>query len=32
MTTVALRGIPSEDDNYVQRFNRAIGQGRECVR
>jgi len=32
MTTVALRGIFSEDENYVQRFNRVIGQGRECVR
>lgn len=32
MTTVALRGIFSEDENYVQRFNHAIGQGRECVR
>jgi GTP cyclohydrolase IA len=32
MTTVALRGIFSEDENYVQRFNRAIGQGRECMR
>lgn len=27
MTTVALRGIFSEDESYVQRFNRAIGQG-----
>jgi len=32
MTTVALRGIFSDDENYVQRFNRAIGQGRECMR
>ena len=32
MTTVALRGIFSEDENYVQRFNRAIGQSRGCVR
>ncbi len=32
MTTVALRGIFSEDANYVERFNRAIGQSRECVR
>ncbi len=32
MTTVALRGIFSEDQNYVQRFNRAVGQSRECVR
>ncbi len=32
MTTVALRGIFSEDENYTERFNRAIGQRRECVR
>lgn len=32
MTTVALRGIFSEDQNYVQRFNHAIGQSCECVR
>lgn len=32
MTTAALRGIFSEDQNYVERFNRAIGQSRESVR
>lgn len=32
MTTVALRGIFSADQNYAQDFYRVIGHGRECVR
>jgi GTP cyclohydrolase I len=32
MTTVALRGIFSADENCAQEFYRAIGHSRECVR
>ena len=32
MTTVALRGLFAESENYAQGFYRAVGQSRECVR
>ena len=32
MTTIALRGIFSAEENYTQDFYRAIGHVRECVR
>lgn len=32
MTTIALRGLFSENENCAQAFHRAIGYSRECVR